>query len=206
MVKLIAYQAFEGSGILEVDGRLCYIDFPYTKKNELPISEHQVGRLINHVGFEAANLEFEDGPSVIAFLRSKASEGADPFAGETQESMLEKFNSLGVKNLDGIVESIRIKYIEKHQYGRAIRGLDRIKGLEVVRSESQLHLKVMELLLHCHEEIAIAYAFKMVPIKVDSLESTGHQTKKIEDRFPTLNGNSTRNLQSLEFSFSNIGR
>lgn len=191
MVKLVAYQAFEGAGVLKINGRLVFIDFPYTLQNEKPITEEQVQRLIIRADFEACNLEFADGPSAIAFLKAKASEGPDPLAKETEESVLEKFNSLGMKNLDGIVDSIGKKYVDRHQYKRAIIGLERIKGLSAVRENPELRLKVAEMLLKCHEELAIAYEFRSVGI--ESANSSGN----VKEKFALLNGKSPRILEDL---------
>jgi hypothetical protein len=201
MVKLIAYQAFEGSGILEEDSKLVFIDFPYTKKNEIPITTAQVGHLINRMDFEASKLEFRDGKAAIAHLRKLANQSEDPFANETEPSIAEKFNALGTKNLNAIVDSIRSKYIENHQYGRAMRGLERIKNLPVVKEDGALHLKIVELLLACHQEIADAYAFKRQPMMASTTQNARQVAANMEAKFPTMNGSSYKNLLSLQAAF-----
>jgi hypothetical protein len=176
---------------LEVGGKLIYIDYPYTLQNEKPITEEQVERLILRMDFQRCDLEFTDGPSAVAFLKAKANEGPDPFANETEESILEGFNSLGAKNLSGIVDSIRKNYIHRHQYHQAITGLERIRGLQVVAEDPELRLKVLELLNVCRREVMEAFAFKATAME---------RTKAAEllsdlDQFPSLKATSPPNSE-----------
>jgi hypothetical protein len=144
--KLVAFQAFEGSGVLEIDGKLTYIDWPYSYQNENPITAGQVERLLIRMDYERCELEFANTEAAVAFLKAKANEGPDPFANETEESILEGFNSLGAKNLSGIVDAIERNYIHMGLHDRARTGLSRILQLETTQNSPKLKAKIEELL------------------------------------------------------------
>jgi hypothetical protein len=154
MVKLRAFKAYEGAGVIEIDhGKLVYIDFPYAKENEYECSPEQLERLVLRMDFEPTELEFLDGAAAVAFLRAKGNEGEDPFANESEEVILERFNSIGLENLEGIVDSIQEMYVDAKKYDQAILALERIASLRVVDDSAGLQIKVLRLLNHCRKEI-----------------------------------------------------
>ena len=154
MVRLCAYHAFEGAGVVETaDGKLVYVDFPYTLGHQYPCSVAQLQSLIIRMNFEGSDLEFPDFPELIAFLKAKANEGPDPFASETEESILEGYNALDAEDLEGIVDAIAKLYVQTKDYRRAIRALERIVNLKSVKQNTYLKIKVLQLLNDCRKEI-----------------------------------------------------
>jgi hypothetical protein len=201
MVTLKAYHPYEGAGVLEDAGRLVYIDFPYSTENEYECSQEELDGLVLRMNFEEADLQFDDGKAAIAFLRSKANEGEDPLANETEETILESYNCYGIDELSDIVDSIVELYVETKDFVRAIRGLERIANLRIVKESKDFQIKVLRLLNDCRKEIG-GVVFEIKRKRIEGSESGTENA--VEEKFGTLNGNSKATLGMMKNVWDNL--
>ncbi len=205
MVKLRAFHPYEGAGVLEDSGTLTYIDFPYSVENEYECTEDDLTRLLLRMNFEPSELTFKDGKSAVEYLQSKASEGDDPTDGETEESLLETYNSFELDELEHIVQMIVEMYVDKREYKRAIIGLERIEGLPSVQAAKDFQIRILRLLNQCRKDLEVMTDIKNKPKALSMTSNARPPSRGLEKMFGSLNGSALANQRAIWANFQSIG-
>lgn len=169
-MKLKAYYPDDGSGVVEIESRLYYIEFPYTQDSEYPCTYEHLDRLVLRQDFLACDIAFSDGPSLIDFLKGKANEGESPLHRELDEqSFLNRYNSFPVENLRLILEATERQLVMKEGLEKVERALNRLLDLEKVQGAPELFQKARDLWRRCKAEMNVTKTIKQKP-KVMDLE------------------------------------
>ncbi len=205
MVKLRAFHPYEGAGVLEDSGNLTYIEFPYSVENEYECTEDELTRLLLRMNFEPSELTFKDGKAAVYFLQSKASEGEDPTDGESEESLLETYNSFELDELDQIVKVIVEMYVDESDYKRAIIGLERIESIPKVQAAKDFHIRILRLLNQCRKGLEVMTEIKNKPKALLKTSNTRPPARGLENKFGSLNGSALVNQRALKANFQSIG-
>lgn len=151
-VILRAVNKFEGDGFVETaDGQLTYIGFPYTPDHRKPCTAERLSRMIRDGEFEGCDIEYPSLKIAVQAIRDFANDGHNPFEGESEETILARFNSIGVKNIEAIVDGIGRHISKGADHEGSLRALGRINSLISVVQDQGLREKVLKLRDVCLE-------------------------------------------------------